>query len=118
ASEARDGPARDADLRALVPEVPSMAQGAAGLGLPLMHHLVQQGPGGPGPPVALEVTMREGDFGSLAGAGRGTELSQPPPHPAGKPERAGTQGAAEVPGVELGVEGAEPGQRGLVLGAG
>ena len=95
-----------------------MSQGASGFGLPLMHHLVKQRAGGPGPSVALQMSMREGDFRSLPRSGGGSKFSQAPAHPAGQPDDARPQTRLEVPGVEPGVEGLKPGERCLVLGTG
>ena len=92
-----------------------MPQSPAGLGLPLMDHLVEKCPGGPGPPIAPQVSMREGDLRSLARTGGGPELPQPPSHPAGHPEIGRPETPPEVSGIELGVDVPEPLECGRIL---
>ena len=92
-----------------------MPQGAPGLGLPLVDHLVEQRTAGPGPAILPEVPEPQRNFRPFAQSPSGTELPQTAAHQAGKPDRGRAEGSVEVPGVELGVERLEPGKGGLIF---
>lgn len=90
-----------------------MTQRPGGLRLPLVNHLVKQRLGRPVPAVAAKVPARDGDLRTRIRAKRGTKLPQPPPHPRRKPEIGRAERSAEMPCIQLGVQGPEtlePGQ--------
>ena len=102
-----DDPARlrlDPHLERLLPERPDVVHREAGLGLPLVHHLVQHRVLHLGPRVAQQVAAADRDLERPAGAEVDGQLAEPGAHPAREPDRDGPERAAEVLGVEPLVE--------------
>ena len=99
---------RDAHLDRLLPERPEVVHGQPGLGLPLVHHLVQHGVLHLGPRMAQQVAAADRDLERPAGVEVDGQLAEPGAHPAGETDRDGPERAAEVGGVELLVERDQP----------
>src|ERR1041385_8979875 len=96
-------PALDADRRALAPEIGPVPEPMPRLGLPLVHHLVEQRLRYAGPSVGVEGPAAQRDLGPLTRLG-GPEFAQPAAHPRREPDLHPSEPAAEAAGVELGVE--------------
>jgi hypothetical protein len=90
----------DSDLPRLVAERRAVIHREAGLRLPLMHHLVQQGVLHLDPGMARDVATAEGDLYRPPGSDIHAQLTEPSPHPAREPDRQTPEGFAEVLGVE------------------
>jgi hypothetical protein len=74
------------------------------LGLPLVHHLMQQGVLDLGPRVPIEVSPAHTDFFCPASHKVHRELAQAALHPAGDPNRDLAQDSAEMLGVQLAMQ--------------
>ena len=94
-----------------------MSEGSARLGLPLVHHLVEQRLRGSAPSVPRQMPARQRDAVALPGGGCGAEFAKASAHSPGEDQGDLTQYAAETPFVEVGVQAAKPFQDGLVAGA-
>jgi hypothetical protein len=79
-----------------------------GLGLPLVHHLVQQRVLDLSPTVPGDMLPAQGELERPTGPDIHRELAQPPAHPAGEPDRNLSQSPGEVPLVELVIERLQP----------
>ena len=88
------------------------------LGLPLMHHLVQQRVLDFRPTVPGDVLPAQGELERPTGPDIHGQLPQPPAHPAGEPDRNLPQSPAEVFLVEPAMEFLEPVQQKHVTGTG
>ncbi len=93
-----------------------MIDRVAVLGLPLVHHLVQQRVQRLGPAVSPDVRARDRDLRRLAVRGRGRILAEPRPHAPRNAERDGRQRAAEVLIVVLPMPALELAHERRVLG--
>jgi hypothetical protein len=95
-----------------------MIHSKPGFGLPLVHHLVQQGVLDLGPWVPRDVTPTDGDIERAAGLDLDRELAQTGAHAARKPDRDLVQGPAEVLGVKSLVKAGESVQEDQIARAG
>jgi hypothetical protein len=91
---------KDADLSRLAPEGGTVVHREAGLRLPLVHHLMQQGVLHLGPGVAGDVATTDGDLDRPPGPELNAQLAESRPHPAREPERQTPEDSAEMLGVE------------------
>ena len=89
-------------------EAGSMVHRQAGFGLPLMHHLVQQGVLYLFPRMPGEVPAAYAYFLGSVGVVLQYQLSQPSAHPAGQADGNRTQATAEMTEVELMVQLFQP----------
>jgi hypothetical protein len=104
-------------LPSLVTERRAVIHRDAGLRLPLMHHLVQQGVLHLGPGVARDVATADGDLQRRPGPDIHAQLTEPSPHPAGETDRQIPERSAEVLGVEAVVGLAQAVEQHQVAGA-
>src|ERR1051325_7784863 len=97
-------PGLDPDRRALAPEIGHVAESMPRLGLPLVHHLVQERLRYAGPALGVDRAAAQRDLGALARLG-GPEFAQPPAHPRREPDLHPPEPAAESAGGAPGVAG-------------
>jgi hypothetical protein len=95
-----------------------MIDSKPGLGLPLVHHLVQQRVLDLCPTVPGDMLPAQGELERTAGPDIHGELSQPAAHSAGEPDRDLPQSPAEMILVEPAMEFLEPVKQQHVAGAG
>ena len=103
-------------LARLLPERASVIDSNSGLGLPLMHHLVQHGMLDLEPRVASDVTPADSDLQRTTRPNVHRHLAQAGAHTAGEPDGDLTQRTAEVLRIQVVMQARESVQEGQITG--